>query len=295
VTELGYIGIGVKDLRAWQAFACDILGLEWFEEESSDGRGYLRTDYWHHRIALHPDGTEDMLYAGFRVAGPEEFQQMQLNLRECNIIFTVATPAEADDRQVLELLRLEDPAGNPLEIFHGPLVDANKPMRPGRGMHGHFLTGTGGLGHIVVRDRGRELSYKFYSRVLGMRGNIEARMRFGPNESIEPTFMHCNDRDHSIAFGAGPMKRRIHHVMFEVDNVDDVGLAYDLCQKMETPILMSLGKHANDHMLSFYVQTPSGWFCEYGARGRPASHQSEYNRSDMWGHKLLGKSLLGGL
>ena len=50
VTELGYIGIGVKKFDEWKAFATNILGMELADEGEPD-RCYLRTDYWHHRFA----------------------------------------------------------------------------------------------------------------------------------------------------------------------------------------------------------------------------------------------------
>ena len=54
---------------------------------------------------------------------------------------------EAYERHVLEVMMLQDPSGYPIEIFHGPHVQADKPSYPGRRMHGRFKTGDGGLGH----------------------------------------------------------------------------------------------------------------------------------------------------
>src|SRR5580704_1297906 len=58
VTELGYIAIGVKDLAAWRRFAAEIVGLE-VADEGDPGRCYLRMDYWHHRIIVEEDGSDD--------------------------------------------------------------------------------------------------------------------------------------------------------------------------------------------------------------------------------------------
>ena len=154
VTELGYMGVGVKDLDAWKNFATSIVGFELAEEGESD-RCYLRMDYFHHRIVLHADGSDDLAYLGLRVAGADEFAQMQRQLSEAGIKFRVGSDDEADERRVLEVLKLEDPGGNPVEIFHGPLMQFTKPFHPGRAMHGRFKTGTGGLGHCIVRERRR--------------------------------------------------------------------------------------------------------------------------------------------
>lgn len=291
VTELGYLGIGIKDVDAWRFFANEILGVEWVEE---GGELSMRMDYWHHRFIVQQSDEDDVLFAGFRVAGAGEFREMQEHLKACDVPFEVSSPADAEKRCVLELMRLKDPAGLPIEIFHGPLVDRHKPYRPGRGMHGKFVTGTRGMGHVIVRDAGVDKSYDFYSKVFGMRGNIEVRFDVGP-ERREPIFMHLsNERDHTLAFGAGPLPKRIHHLMIEVDNIDDVGLAYDQARQHNVPILFEPGRHANDNAFSFYMQTPSGWFCEYGFGVTPPNHQSEYNVvGDIWGHQMIAKTYLG--
>src|SRR5215472_7516109 len=195
VTELGYIGFGVKDLESWKTFAADILGMEVVSEGEND-RCYLRMDYWHHRVVLHSDPSDDLLYLGFRVAGPEEFRVMQSQLTESGIKFQLGREEESNERHVLELMKLQDPDGNPVEIFHGPHIQSAKPFHPGRGMHGKFKTGSGGLGHCIIRERDPEAAYRFY-RALGMRGSVEYKIRFGKHTAT-PIFMHCNERDHTV-------------------------------------------------------------------------------------------------
>jgi 2,3-dihydroxyethylbenzene 1,2-dioxygenase len=119
---------------------------------------------------------------------------------------------------------------------------------------------------------------------LGMRGGVEYKIRMG-DRVVTPVFMHCNDRDHTVAFGVGPQKRRINHLMLEVENFDDVGLTFDLVRRHKVPITITPGKHSNDHMFSFYMRKPSGLMIEYGWGARPATHQSEYYVEDMYGHQ----------
>ena len=282
VTELGYMGFGVKDLEEWKMFAHNILGMEVVAE----GHGnlcYLRMDYWHHRIVLNTDPSDDLMYLGFRVAGGEEFRAMQNQLREAGIKFTVGSEQEASERHVLELLKTEDPGGNPIELFHGPHVQFSKPFHPGRRMHGRFKTGSGGMGHCIIREPDPQAAYRFYSQ-LGMRGGEEYKIRIG-KMTVSPIFMHCNERDHSVAFGlGGGENKRFNHLMVEVDNLDDVGMTYDLVRREKIPVAITPGKHSNDHMFSFYFQTPSGWMLEYGWGARDATYQSEYFTEDVYGH-----------
>jgi 2,3-dihydroxybiphenyl 1,2-dioxygenase len=283
VTEMGYMGLGVRDLDAWKSFATDIVGLELSDEGERD-RCYLRMDYWHHRLTLHGDESDDLLYLGLRVAGGEEFAEMQHQLSSAGIRFRVGSDEEAAERRVLEIIKLADPDGNPIEIFHGPQVQFTKPFHPGRRMHGRFKTGSGGMGHCIVRAKDTKAAYRFYAS-LGMRGGVEYKVRMG-QQVLAPVFMHCNDRDHTVAFGIGGPERRINHLMIEVDNLDDVGLTHDLVRSRNVPITIALGKHSNDHMYSFYFRNPSGWILEYGWGARAATHQSEYYCEDVYGHQF---------
>ena len=81
--------------------------------------------------------------------------------------------------------------------------------------------------------------------------------------------------------------------MIEVDNLDDVFMTYELVKASNYPLVTDLGKHANDHMFSFYVASPSGFAIEYGFSGRPATHQSEYYTRDTYGHADVGEGGLG--
>ncbi len=281
VTELGYMGVSVSDLDAWKAFARDVVGLQVVDEEEKD-RCYLRMDYWHHRIVLHGGGNDDLAYLGFRVAGPDELVETQKQLADAGIEFRVASLEEAEERRVLELLKLSDPDGNPIEIFHGPLVQFSRPFHPGRGMHGRFVTGAGGLGHCSIRQRDAEAGVRFY-QALGMRGGVEYKLGSGAR-SLQLRFMHCNTRDHSVAWGVGSADKRLNHIMLEVDNLDDVGLTHDVVRKAKIPVHIQLGKHSNDHMFSFYFRSPSSFMIEYGYGARHATHQSEYYGEDIYGH-----------
>ena len=103
VTELGYMGIGVKKLDEWKHFAANIVGMEVTNDGEPD-RCYLRMDYWHHRLVLHANDSDDLEYLGFRVAGAEEFRAMQNQLAEAGIKFRVGSEDEAAERHVLEIM-----------------------------------------------------------------------------------------------------------------------------------------------------------------------------------------------
>src|SRR5260370_23348076 len=79
VTELGYMGIGVKNLEECKDFATRIVGMELADDGESD-RCYLRMDYMHHRLVLHAHGSDHFAYLCFRVAGARGFSEMQVQI-----------------------------------------------------------------------------------------------------------------------------------------------------------------------------------------------------------------------
>ena len=284
VTELGYLGLSISDIEKWKAFACGIVGMEFVDEGEKD-RFYLRMDEWHHRIILHVDGGDDLAYMGFRVAGPRELAAMAETLAKADIKFRIGTEEEENKQRVLGLLKLADPAGNPIEIFWGPQVDMHKPFHPGRPMFGRFLTGSQGMGHVLIAHKDLEAATRFYE-TLGFVGAPEYKFTLPDGRVVrQPVFMHVNERQHTMAFGLVPEGKRINHLMIEYTNLKDLGIAHDVTKAWDVPIAKHLGMHTNDQQLTYYPVTPSGWAWELGWGGRQAMPQTECYIYDMFGHE----------
>jgi 3,4-dihydroxy-9,10-secoandrosta-1,3,5(10)-triene-9,17-dione 4,5-dioxygenase len=133
-------------------------------------------------------------------------------------------------------------------------------------------------------------SAKFYTDLLGFRISDVA----GPLGRPMAVFLHCNPRHHSIALFGGSGPKRINHFMLECNSLDDVGSARDIARHVGTPIVIDLGKHMNDHMVSFYVANPSQFAIEYGWGGRLIDDScwqvSHYESVDsIWGHPELSQ------
>ncbi len=292
VTELGYVTLGVSDIKAWEQFASQVLAVEVRPGEDEKTR-YLRMDYWHHRIKLVEDPADDLLVIGLRLAGILEFREMVAKLEAAGVPVRIGSGKEAAARHVLDVMFVTDPNGFALEIFHGPLVQYDRPFHPGRGMHGGFKTAGGGFGHMMLNRRaGFEELHTFYT-ILGMRGGIEYKIAIpGIDDPVELMFLHCNTRQHTLAFG-GEAEKRINHLMFEVERLEDVGLTYDIVRAAQLPVIIEPGSHANDHNYSFYFKNPSGFKNEVGWGGREPTGQSEYYQRDSYGHLPIFENMKG--
>lgn len=283
VTEVGYIGLSISDLDRWKLFACDIVGMEFFQEDEAD-RAYLRMDEWHHRITLHLDGEDDLGYLGLRVAGPNELSAVAEKLTDAGIDFRRGTEQEAVERRVLDILKTVDPGGVQVEIFWGPQIDAHKPFHPGRPMFGRFVTGPMGLGHCVLAESDVEAAIRFYE-LLGFEGSVEYVFTMPDGSFVKPVFMHVNGRQHSLAFlPRAPGMKQINHFMAQYAELRDLGKAHDLVRENQFDVAVQLGMHSNDQMLSFYAGNPSGWAWELGWGGCDAPAQQAYHTRDVFGH-----------
>ena len=107
-------------------------------------------------------------------------------------------------------------------------------------------------------------------------------------------FFHANPRHHSIAF-IETGRNATHHLMVELFSLDDVGQCYDLALGEEGRIGVTLGRHINDEVTSFYSNSPSGFMVEYGWGGRVIDVDNWQPEEvtfgpSMWGHDRLWMS-----
>lgn len=280
VTALGYIGISSTDPSAWEAFGPEVLGMPLVDMDEPTVKG-LRMDARSYRIAIHPSETDGIAYIGWEVATPGVLDELYERLDAAGREPTRGTPADCRARQVQALVKATDPSGNAIETFFGPPPAPARPFQPTRPISG-FVTGNLGLGHVVLRVPDLQRCLDFYTKVMG----------FGVTDlwGDRMVFMHCNQRHHSLALLQG--EPGLHHVMFEAQEMDDVGRTHDVCVAKGLPLYRGLGRHSNDYMFSFYVVGPGGVTIEYGWNGRtidPADWRVErFEVPSFWGHLAEG-------
>jgi len=288
ISSLGYLRIESADTGAWREFGTKILGM-------TEGRGpdptavYLRMDDFPARLVIVPGERDRLLASGFEVADEQTLAEVAHILEAADIPVKAGDAAELADRRVGQLLHLEDPSGNALEIFCGAMLD----NRPAISPYGNqFITGDQGMGHVVLPVLNDEETLSFYTDLLGFRLRDSMRMPgefFGrPGGQVWMRFLGCCPRHHSLALAPMDPAAGIVHLMVEVATLDDVGRAHDRCVRRKAPISSTLGRHANDLMVSFYVQTPSGFDIEFGTDGQLVDESTWISREStavsLWGH-----------
>ena len=117
IRQLGYAGLDVSDIDAWESFATEVLGMQATSRGTGDDAPlHLRMDEYARRVSLHPARRDDVRYLGLEVAG---------------------------------LLRTEDPDRLPIAVYCGPRLRVEEPFHSPRPISG-FRAGDLGLGHVVT-------------------------------------------------------------------------------------------------------------------------------------------------
>ncbi|WP_316165843.1 MULTISPECIES: VOC family protein [unclassified Bradyrhizobium] len=281
ITALGYIGIKSSQAEQWGRMATKLLGMQRVDRAASV-QAY-RMDDRKQRLIVDGSGDGGLAVMGWEVGDAAALARLASRLDDNGVKVARGSQALADERHVSELICFQDPAGNTIEVFWGAAV-ASDPFRPGRPISG-FRTGPLGMGHVVLNVENVEPLLRFYRDLLGFKVSD-----FGLTP-YKLYFFHVNGRHHSFAM-VGSGRRTLHHFMVELGSLDDVGQGYDLAQLDDGRVAYTLGRHTNDHMTSFYVNTPSGFFIEYGWGGRvidPATWQPHetFDGPSLWGHERL--------
>ena len=292
IHSLGYLGISTQDTEAWRRFGTDVLGLQDVSEAMADPAGtvYLKMDEDPYRLFIASGETDQLTLCGWEVVSESALHALTDSLSKAGTAWEWGTDETCAQRRVQALIHFQDPSGIDHEAYWGRTSDFarfNSPV----GVSG-FVTGDQGLGHVVVPTAHFDEMATFFTDVLGFGLSDLMKIRFTPDPE-EPVkrlwFMHCNRRHHSLGLFEMPMPTQCVHLMLEATDVDEVGRCNDRRIAAGTQLTGTLGRHCNDHMISFYMRSPSGFDIEFGAEGRTIEDWSQYavfesTVPSYWGH-----------
>ena len=279
IQAFGYLGVGSSDLDDWTTFATRGVGMQVVDRAGS--MRAFRMDDRKQRLFIDRAIAPGTQVFGWEVTNAAALDSLAARLDRAGVAVRHENAALADERCVAGLISFADPAGNRLEAFHGAGI-ADTPFKPGRDVSG-FRTGPQGMGHTLLMVPDVDAALAFYKDLLGFR---ISDFILSP---VKAYFMHVNPRHHSVALVGAPV-RAMHHLLVEYFQLDDVGQGYDLVQPTPEKIAVTLGRHSNDLMTSYYMRTPSEILVECGWGGREVDDSPPVqleSAASFWGHKGL--------
>lgn len=280
VRGLAYVTVESDRLSEWRDFGADLLGLQVSPESSPDDI-LFRADAQCFRLRVVRGESERVVAIGWEVRSAEALQDIAQRVEKLGIEVSDLDGQGAPLGAVAGGVRFEDGSGLCVELIHGHRIDKAPFVSP---LGSVFVTGQGGLGHVFQSVVDEDQHRTLYEEALGFR--LSDHIDF-PNGKTG-TFLHCNPRHHSMAY-ASFGEPRVGHIMFETEDVDAVGRAYDRVLAGAAELSSSLGRHSNDLMLSFYVNSPSQLQVEYGTDGLLIDDATwtprRYSMTSFWGHQ----------
>jgi len=284
IRELGYVVVGAPKLDAWREYGAEVLGM--MPLDSPNGELYLKMDRRAYRLMVVEHEQDKLLCAGWLVASEQEWLAARKEFEDRGVSVQAGSDPRRT-RQLQDYFEFEDPAGNRHEIGWGPISDF-KPFVSPVGVPS-FITGDQGLGHVVLpaNDKFEDMvSFWVDFMQFGVSDLLHTDPVTGSNKVL---FLHANNpRQHSLVFA--PMENPVgcFHMMVQVPSIDDVGYALDRVAAQGVRLATSLGKHVNDHMISFYMDSPAGFRVEYGTGGLEKDWDRnvvfETTEGSFWGH-----------
>lgn len=279
IDSLAYLVVQTPHLSEWIDVAASHIGFQ--VDVFRPGEAVrLRMDDRAQRFVLRATTELPSLALGFAVRDAQVLEALRVKLGKAGYVCTPGTADDIELRSVEALFSFLDPDGNRVEIVHG-LRAAATPFSPGRPLGG-FRTGDLGMGHVALVAAHYGPMAHLYKELLGFQLSDYVKTPFNAE------FLHVNPRHHTLALidiGGPPA---IHHVMVEYRDFDDVGRAYDIAQGRPESVSVTLGRHSNDHVTSFYLKTPDGWMLELGWAGRIVGADWQVEEltggPSLWGH-----------
>ena len=278
--ELGYVVIEVPEPGTLTPVFADVVGLV-----PGEGAHTWRNDGRVSRVVLQAGPANDVVVVGIEAVDEDTFTSTVARLE------AVEDTEAAVQRGVARLARAKAPWGSDVEVVLGLAAAATQ--FSSELVPGGFLTDGVGFGHVVLATLAFDESVAFLTDGLGFEQSDWLEMELAPGITLEVRFFHCNARHHTVALAKAPFElpQVLHHVMFEMNERDDVGAAFDRLWASDLGIPNGLGRHDNDGMFSFYLQTPAGFQIEFGHGARVVGDDWDDNRLydaiSAWGHQPL--------
>ncbi len=288
--EIAYVGIEVADPNSLTPFLGEVIGLI-RGEPAGNGTITWRNDDRAHRVIVQPGPANDVAFVGFEAVDARAFDATVERIAAAGFAVTEGTDDDRRARRVTRLVRAMAPWGVAVELVEG-LDEATGPYSSPL-VPGGFLTDGVGFGHVVIATTAADETNRFLVDGLGLAQSDWLEMEIMECVELEVRFYHCNERHHTVAVAKAPfdLPQKLHHVMFETNDRDDVGAAFDRAWATDLAIPNGLGRHDNDGMFSFYLQTPAGFQIEFGHGARVVGDDwddnREYDRISAWGHQAL--------
>jgi predicted enzyme related to lactoylglutathione lyase len=273
VTEIRYVGYGVKDLAAETSFYEQTWGLD--RVPTDDGMAWFKAP-----------GHDEHHVVRLRAADENRIDVIAMAADSRGDVDALHGKVEAAGGRIIHPPRdLTSPGGGYGFRFFSPEglqmeVSSNVARGPARDL-AHWEGLPLKISHIVLHSPDHQALMAWFVDVLGFKVSDWLGDFMG--------FLRCNSAHHRFAILPGPPC--LNHVAYDMPSIDDMMRGAHRLKVKGTPIQWGPGRHtAGNNAFSYFV-TPSGFAVEYTAEleevdfetHQPTVHVPAPLVMDQWG------------
>lgn len=253
--DIRYVRVGTDRLDESVDFAIRILGLELVARDKH--AAYLRGDNRDHNLC-YVNGAAAGHSVGFEMATSERLDRAAAELEEAGIAVRHGRSEECEQRRVRGMIQFADPTGNSIELVARPAASGRRYF-PSRD------AGITAFSHIGLRTTDARNDETFWTGRLGAK----------VSDWIEDAaLLRIDGVHHKIAlFNSG--YAGVHHINFQVAEVDDIMRSWYFMQEQGVRIAFGPGRHATSGARFLYFYGPDGMIYEYSCGVRVFSEEEE--------------------
>ena len=259
VLRPGHIVIRVLDLEAAINHYVNVLGLI---ETARDDKGRVFLKGWdehdHHSVVLREADQAGMDYLGWKVDSPASLKKLAADVEQSGLATDLSWIPAGEHPETGERFRFTVPTGHVMELYAektvvgnglpdlnpDPWPDGLKGMQPSR------------FDHCLLYGDDLDGTVKLFTEVLGF--GIAERVMTEDLSLMIGTFLTCSNKAHDVAFIRQPVKGKLHHASFLLDNWYEVLRAGDLIAKNDVSIDIGPTRHGITRGETIYFFDPSG-------------------------------------
>jgi 2,3-dihydroxy-p-cumate/2,3-dihydroxybenzoate 3,4-dioxygenase len=247
--KVGYVELNVTDLVRSRAFYERMVGLQYVAEGRS-GEIFYRCSNDHHSIVLHRGAEPGLKRVGFMLESEAQFSALQRTLDQSGTPWEEVSKSECESRFLGRVVRMVEPNTRATLEFYVPRADTeNAVFTP-------TLTKIQRIGHVVFWTPLSKEASTYFRNVLN----------FKVSDSIGEVATFMRPFPSPYHHGIGILKSErwgFHHVSLLVDEIDDVGRAFNRFRANDVTIANGIGRHPVSGSIFLYYFDPDGLTLEY--------------------------------
>ena len=271
LTGLRGVDLGVPDVAAHARFYTDVWRLSDVAERN--GSVYLRgSGAYHHILALHPRNEPKLLCINIAARNRADVDALYARTKEAGAA-QIDPPADIREPGGGYGFTFMDPEGRVARVIAEDSRHDNAAVQPDQPTK---------ITHVVLNTPRQGEAAAFWVKALGFKVSDRSLL----------TFIRCNSDHHNIAFHPGESSS-LHHIAFEMPDIDSVMRGAGRMRDAGRPIEWGLGRHGPGNNVFAYFVGPDDFVIEYTAEIQQVDDRTPVRtprdwmyppgRSDLWG------------